>query len=129
MPYKIYELRGDDYELYLGEVDEDVVGFGRLLLINNNYYECCRLNTENELYVRWVCCEGDLPEEEETYNEDCLVCPYCGYENKDSFELPDEDDEYVCPRCGSVLKYSRNITISYDVEVVGENEPQEIELK
>lgn len=99
MPYKIYEMCGDDYELYLGEVDEDIIDFGKLLLINNNYYECCRLNTQNELYVRRLYADSDLPEEEETYNEDCLVCPYCGYENKDSFELPDEDDEYVCPRC------------------------------
>lgn len=129
MPYKIYEMRGDDYELYLGEVDESIIDFGKLLLINNNYYECCRLNTQNELYVRWVCVDSDLPEEEEAYNEDCLVCPYCGYEDKDSFELPDEDNEYVCPRCGSVLKYNRNITISYDVEVVNENEPQKIELQ
>ena len=129
MPYKIYELRGDDYELYLGEVDEGVVDFGKLLLINNNYYECCRLNAENELYVRWVCVDSDLPEEKETYNENYLICPYCGYENKDSFELPDEDNEYTCPRCGSVLKYNRCITVSYDVEVINENKPQEIELK
>lgn len=39
MTYKIYELRGDDYELYLGEVDGDI-DFGTLLLINDNYYEC-----------------------------------------------------------------------------------------
>ena len=128
MPYKIYEMRGNDYELYLGETS-GYIDFGKLLLINNKYYECCGLNTQNELYIRRLYADSDLPEEEETYNEDCLTCPYCGYENKDSFELPDEDDEYVCPRCGSVLKYNKRITVSYDVEVVNENKPQEIELE
>lgn len=128
MRYRIYELRGDDYELYLGEVNKDI-DFKQLLLINNNYYRCCRLSMRNELFVRWVCCQGDLPEDEETYNEDYLVCPQCGYENRDSFELPDEDDEYECPRCGSILKYNRRITVSYDCEVVKRNEPLEIELK
>lgn len=128
MRYKIYELNEYDNEIYLGEANESI-DFGQLLLINNNYYRCCRFNTQDELFVRWVCVDGDLPKETETYSNDYLECPYCGYENENSFELPDEDDEYECPQCGSILKYNRQITVSYGVEVVDENKPQEIKLK
>lgn len=63
------------------------------------------------------------------YCDDNLRCPFCGYENNDSFELSDEDDEYICPQCGSTLKYHREIKVSYDVEVVEEKEPLEVEFK
>lgn len=124
---KIYELRNGD-KVYLGETDK-YVDFGQLLLIDSNYYECCSRNTQKELFVRWVCVDSDLPQERENYSEDYLVCPYCGYEDEDSFELADEDDEYECPRCKSILKYNRQITVSYDVELVKEEEPIKLELK
>ncbi len=43
--------------------------------------------------------------ENEQYDTDELVCPWCGYKDPDSWELADEDDEYECPNCGRVFEY------------------------
>lgn len=42
-----------------------------------------------------------------------LVCPYCGYEDKDGWELSDNDGETYCGRCDEEFSYTRNISISY----------------
>lgn len=128
---KIYELPSGLFEKkdakYLGETDQKI-DVGMLVKFNNRYYDCCMLDIkENSLYVRFL--DYWIPRNDDDYSNDYLRCPYCGYENPDSFELSDEDDEYVCPQCGSTLKYHREIKVSYDVEVVEEKEPVEIELK
>lgn len=128
---KIYELR--DYSLdennavYLGETDQKIE-FGTLLKFNSRYYTCSMLNPkENSLYVRFL--DYYIPRDDDDYSDDYLRCPYCGYEELDSFELSDDDDEYICPQCGSKLKYRREIKVSYDVEVIEEKEPVEVEFK
>ena len=128
---KIYELINGLFDKgeakYLGETDQEVE-FGALLKVNNRYYRCSVLNSEeNSLYVRFV--DYWIPKDEDTYNNDYLICPYCGYKDCDSFELSDEEDEYECPQCGSILKYHKEISVSYDVEVVKEKEPLEIEFR
>ncbi|WP_075841738.1 hypothetical protein [Clostridium perfringens] len=42
-----------------------------------------------------------------------FICPYCGYEDADSFEY-DEEGETFCSICGSTLRYER---IGYDFNV------------
>lgn len=128
---KIYELK--DYSLdeknttYLGETDQKIE-FGTLLKFNDKYYTCCMMNIkEDSLYVRFV--DYYIPRNDDDYSDDNLRCPYCGYENQDSFELSDEDDDYICHQCGSRLKYHREIKVLYDVEVVEEKEPIEVEFK
>ena len=128
---KIYELHGSIFDskqtTYIGETDQKI-DVGELVKFNNKYYNCCSVNLkENSLYVRFL--DYYLPRSDEDFNDDYLRCPFCGYENKDSFELSDEDDEYICPQCGSTLKYHREIKVSYYVEVVEEKEPLEIEFK
>ena len=49
----------------------------------------------------------------EQFKTENIVCPWCGYENKDSWELPNEDDEYECPECGRVFEYQRNFEVTY----------------
>lgn len=34
-----------------------------------------------------------------------LVCPYCGYEDPDSWEAPDGEGTRECPRCGREYAY------------------------
>lgn len=123
---KIYELKHNE-KTYLGETDQEIE-FGTLLKIDNKYYRCCMQDLKrSSLFVEFV--DHWIPRDDEDYSDDYLRCPFCGYENQDSFELSDEDDEYECPQCGSKLKYHREIKVSYDVEVVEEKEPQEIEFK
>ena len=114
---------------YLGEVDQEVE-LGPLLQIDRLYYRWCSLDIKNDiLTVEKIEHCDSLPKEDSTYTNDNLVCPYCGYENLDSFELPEEDDEYECPQCGSTLKYVKNICVDFDCELVAERDPLEIELK
>ena len=42
-----------------------------------------------------------------------LVCPWCGYQERDSWELADSDDEYECPDCGKTFAFERNIEVTY----------------
>ena len=128
---KIYELHGNFFDdkqaSYIGETDQKI-DIGELVKFNNKYYNCCMRDLkENSLYVRFL--DYYLPRNEDDYCEDNLRCPFCGHEEIDSFELSDEDDEYICPQCGSTLKYHREIRVSYDVEVVKEKEPLEVEFK
>lgn len=128
---KIYEylngLRGEERTIYLGETDQEIE-LDTLLKIDHKYYRCCKHDFKKDiLYVEFV--DYYLPGMDDDYCDDNLRCPFCGYEEKDSFELSYEDDEYICPQCGSTLKYHREIKISYYVEVVEEKEPLEVEFK
>ena len=39
--------------------------------------------------------------------EEEIVCPYCGYEHSDSFEVEDEDEDFECSSCGRVFSAYR----------------------
>lgn len=125
---KIYEyINRLRRTIYLGETDQEIE-LDTLLKIDHKYYRCCKHDLKKDiLYVEFV--DYYLPRMDDDYCDDNLRCPFCGYEEKDSFELSYEDDEYICPQCGSTLKYHREIKISYDVKVVEEKEPLEVEFK
>lgn len=37
--------------------------------------------------------------EKEYNNEDLIICPFCGYENEDSWEVQHSDDSHECGSC------------------------------
>ena len=41
-----------------------------------------------------------------------IVCPYCGYVDRDSYERSAEDT-VECQRCGGTIHYQRIVTIEY----------------
>ena len=128
---KIYELPDNTLDkskaTFIGETDQQL-DFESMLKFDNEYYRCSMQDLkEDSLYVRFV--DYYLPRNDDDFCDDNLRCPFCGYEELDSFELSDEDDEYICPQCGSKLKYRREIKVSYDVEVIEEKEPVEVEFK
>ena len=52
-------------------------------------------------------------------NTNNLVCPYCGYEDRDSWEVcPNDEDLDVCEcgSCGKEFRAWRNISITYSTE-------------
>lgn len=55
----------------------------------------------------------DIIDHEFTNN---AVCPYCGYVDKDSWELSDNDDETQCASCDKVYSYKRNVSITYSTK-------------
>lgn len=41
-----------------------------------------------------------------------IICPYCGYEYSDSWEMIDSGNE-TCEECGKEFKFERDVEVSY----------------
>ena len=61
--------------------------------------------------------------ENEQYETDNLICPWCGYENINSWELSDGEDDYECPACGEVFTYERVVDVHYTSKKRAEDYP------
>lgn len=42
-----------------------------------------------------------------------VVCPYCGYEHSDSWEMSDDETDRECPDCEKIFDYERIVTCEY----------------
>lgn len=47
---------------------------------------------------------------------DEVVCPHCGYEHSDSWEMG--ETEHDCPDCKKAFSLSRNVSVTYTTEKV-----------
>ena len=47
-----------------------------------------------------------------------IICPYCGYEDTDSWEHEADRDEIECTECDETFKYEREITIDYTTKKI-----------
>jgi DNA-directed RNA polymerase subunit RPC12/RpoP len=65
---------------------------------------------KNEHQKSW---KEDRIEEGCFENEEDITCPYCGYKDKNSWEAPDEDDDYTCGNCNETFAMQRIITVEY----------------
>ena len=50
--------------------------------------------------------------------EDCrytqnLICPFCGDENHNSWEVHGDDGEINCGNCGKTMCYERQVDVTY----------------
>ena len=118
-----YSMNGttpeDDGIRPIFETDREVA-MGELLIIDNIAYCICSMsgkgNKHNVAYVERLKEQGvfiDSEEPEEKNYTHQITCPYCGYENSDSWEADDEEDDYECSCCGSTFSYQRNVTVEY----------------
>lgn len=41
------------------------------------------------------------------------MCPYCGYEQCDAWEIPDASGEEECQRCGRRFRYERHEHVTW----------------
>lgn len=57
-------------------------------------------------------CRGGGPELDHSYTSQ-IVCPYCGYEDRDSWELNDDSGETECGECEMTFNYRRNVSVTY----------------
>lgn len=58
----------------------------------------------------------------DTWFTENIVCPYCGYEESDSWEHRyDYDDEYECEECGKKFSWERIIDVSYTSKKIKED--------
>lgn len=111
-------------------VTDKEIEMGELLIINNVAYTICSLSGKgNKFQIAYVesvknqsvFVDGEDPEEQ--YGTDNIICPYCGYENEDSWEADESDEHYECPNCGSYFSYEREVSVSYYSSPVEKNEP------
>jgi len=63
-----------------------------------------RADEQAELYRRGE----EIPE-----HTDEITCPWCGYEDQNSGECPDDDDQNECGNCGGIFSYEREVTVTY----------------
>lgn len=111
-------------------VTDKEIEMGELLIINNVAYTICSLSGKgNKFRIAYVervknqsvFVDGEDPEEQ--YGADNITCPYCGYEDVDSWEANESDDHYECPNCGSYFSYEREVSVSYYSSPIEKNEP------
>ncbi len=95
-----------------------------VIIVNNTAYVVCSLSgtsKDGTLIPTYgiaekterqdVFVENEEPEEQNF--KDNITCPYCGYENQDSWECTDDEDEEICGNCGSTFSYERIVTVEY----------------
>ena len=111
-------------------VTDKQIEMGELLIINIVAYTICSMsgkaNKYQTAYVekvknQSVFVDGEDPEEQCV--TDNITCPYCGYENADSWEADDSDEHYECPNCGSYFSYEREVNVRYYSTPVEKQEP------
>lgn len=52
--------------------------------------------------------------ENEQWHKDEITCPWCGYEDPDSWEFGAEyDEEYECPSCGKPFVLEKLVEVTY----------------
>lgn len=103
--------------LYISD-DEDL--WGRVIKIDGSFYTVC--SSQADKYSVRELKQFDT-DETETNDEDNIKCPICGYEDEDSWENDMDSDEMICSYCGSMLEWSREISVSYTTEVKKIKEP------
>ena len=101
-------------------VDDNVDLWNRAISLDGKFYTVCG-SQGNKYRVREL--EQFNIEEDNTYDEEDIKCPICGYEVGDSFEISEESGEYECSGCGAILEWSREVTVSYSAEVKKAVEP------
>lgn len=77
------------------------------------YYVRGKIYPLNIIYVEEITIKPE-DEVEDLYFESEVVCPYCGNEFSDSFELGDSEDEETCSCCGGVFSYEREVRVTYN---------------
>lgn len=111
-------------------VTDKEIEMGELLIINNVAYTICSLSGKGNkfqiAYVERVKNQSVFvydEDPEEQYATDNITCPYCGYENTDSWEADESDEHYECSNCGSYFSYEREVSVSYYSSPIEKNEP------
>lgn len=89
---------------------------------NNKYYVPCCIDRKKDYAVVTEIKLNKTGKEFDCENN--IKCPYCGYEDFDSWEADDSSDENECGKCGLSFSYTRWIEITYSSKPV----PQKINI-
>jgi Zn ribbon nucleic-acid-binding protein len=88
-----------------------------LMRLNGFLCRPCMIS-DGSLYIEFV---GDLRKEVSVSSSDNMICPHCGFEDKDSWEQSDHCDENECDACGTIFSHERNVLVTYSTHVVSIN--------
>ncbi len=118
MSTKLYDIsdwckRGTEIENYpyIGEIDA-TFDLGEIIKIGDDYYVPGVISGDKA-------CAGvsKIELELDPLNKDYennLTCPYCEFQDSDSWELSsDYEEEHECSRCGGVMSYERIVIVEY----------------
>lgn len=98
---------------YDGELD-----FNSLIEINGTYYRARSLKVKEQILSVE---EIDLVEGSEVGDTEygySFVCPFCGEEYEDAFELSEDSGKTNCVYCHASLEYSKEVEINYTVQLL-----------
>lgn len=57
-----------------------------------------------------------MKEEIDHENTSEIICPHCGYRDRDSWEKIGDDGETDCDSCSEPFGYSRDVSVTYSTE-------------
>jgi transposase-like protein len=57
----------------------------------------------------------------DTQNEPNIKCPYCGWENHDSWEVGADSGKYDCGSCEKAFDYERDVQVTYSTHKLFED--------
>ena len=98
---------------YLGKISKKPNVYEKVTFNGKTYIVGIVNNEEKRAYVSET--QVLEPDTEFKY-ENNVICPYCGYEEKDSWELSGEDsveETTDCSDCGQEFFYTRSIEVTY----------------
>ena len=105
------DMYKDDYKLQNVIFETSDADIYNILKFKDKYYVVSIISHEREFAgVKEIDYKSKGEQHSYTYN---LKCPYCGYENTDSWEMDDSSGEVECGRCGSEYEYEREVSVSY----------------
>ena len=57
--------------------------------------------------------------------ESDIICPHCGYVERNSWEYSEESDTIDCPECGEPFEYQRHVEVTYSTYLPTCNTPED----
>lgn len=99
-----------------------------IIIVNNKAYRITHiLNrvTSDPNNRKWAVAK-ELPETNTFISDkhsdngykDLITCPYCGFENPDSWQFKDIEGFCICPHCKSTFSYKKKITVEYQTKPI-----------
>jgi DNA-directed RNA polymerase subunit RPC12/RpoP len=105
-----------DYETSLLIETDKVLDVGTVFIKDKIAYTINSIRKQEwaiaeRLPIQEVFVLGEHPKDK--YYTDNITCPYCGYEDCDSWEAEDDEEQCECGNCGSIFSYQRKVTVEY----------------
>ncbi len=102
-------------------IDESEINISEPILKDGILYSPCQISNT---YA--VCKTFEFKEDIDHEYTSEIVCPYCGHEVMDSWDMGDSSDSEICSICGSEFAFERNVTVDYISNGIKKNEVKEI---